>query len=342
MKICKHCGNSLEVNVPTHYRTCESYRTFIAAVEASLTEDFLVESYLTVSKSALQISKELGLEKDRLVKRKLLEYGIPLRNASQRANCTERQRLTREVSKIRYGVDHHLKSDTVIQKRTETVNRKYGCDNVFQADDIKVKSSKTVLARYGVEYISQSPIVRAKVESTNMERYGVPNPWNCPTIQSKCLMTKAESGSGVGYVSKSSQRFLWQVYHHLPEQIRVACYFHELNKEFGTWDHTARKYFSYDFVIPQINYCLEYNGTYYHADPEVYQDDWFNKKLGKTAVEIWESDERKYNSMRRIGYEVDVVWQKNADDKKALAISDYIVRKWQEFTTYSNSQRYSM
>lgn len=73
----------------------------------------------------------------------------------------------------KYGVEHHLSSKKVIQKREKTNKLKYGCTNVFQNEEIKNKIKSTNLVKYGAEHISQTERFKAKTRNTNLTKYGV-------------------------------------------------------------------------------------------------------------------------------------------------------------------------
>ncbi len=311
--ICKHCGIEYNINTPSHYRSCGKYNIFIEEVKKVLTREFLIEEYEIKQRSAANISKELGLDKTRLVKLKLKEYGIIERvSPKDFANAKHRQELTKEASLITYGVSHHLMAHEIINKRTETIKKKYGVDHIFKSDVIKERQRNTLKDKYGFEYVSQIPKFRKKVSDTNLKRYGVSNPWLSSDIQRKCVETKISKGLVNGYVSSASQKFITQVYERLPQCIKNDCYFATLNKEFGTWGDNS--YLTYDFVIPTLKYCMEYNGTYFHADPTVYPEDWVNKKMGLTAKQIWEKDAKKNQFMIDRGFTVDVVWQREEEE----------------------------
>lgn len=316
VKICKHCGNEYGVNTPSHYRLCDEYNRFITRVKSIITKEFLTEEYLNKQRSAANISKELGLDKTRLVKNKLKEFGLSERiTPKERATANHRQQLTREVSIKKYGVEHHLMAKEVIDKRIDTIKDRFdGCINVFQHKHIKNKSKETILKKYGVEYITKSDAIKEAISRTNIVRYGVPNPWLRPDIQKKCIQTKIDKNLTTGgYVSKVSQKFIYKIFERLPEYLKENCYFASLNKEFGIWGDNS--YLTYDFVIPSLKYCLEYNGTYFHADPTMYSEDWINKKLGLTAKEIWEKDYKKNQYLIDRGFLVDIVWQRENEEE---------------------------
>lgn len=100
----------------------------------------------------------------------------------------------------------------------------------------------------------------------------------------------------------------------------VECYFASHNKEFGKIDVKNKKYYFYDFVIPKIKFCIEFNGDLYHANPKKYNPSDIPKFRGnkKTTLEIWEYDKIKSKILKELGFEIIIVWE-----------SDYLFNKVQ-------------
>lgn len=66
--------------------------------------------------------------------------------------------------------------------------------------------------------------------------------------------------------------------------------------------------YAYDFGSAALKKLVEVNGTYWHADPRIYEPD--DLVVGsKTAKEIWERDNEKISYAQSRGYEVLVVWE---------------------------------
>lgn len=64
----------------------------------------------------------------------------------------------------------------------------------------------------------------------------------------------------------------------------------------------------YDFVISNVKYCIEFNGDYWHANPEMFSESQVPMKfLGLTACEIWKKDKIKIESLVNLGYKVKII-----------------------------------
>lgn len=101
------------------------------------------------------------------------------------------------------------------------------------------------------------------------------------------------------YYSKSSQELFWKIKTN-------NCHFAEYNKEFGLL--SEKKYYFYDYVDTKLKKCIEYNGDYWHCNPEIYSSD-YKTHYGYTASEIWNNDEEKLNFIKSKGYDVMIVWE---------------------------------
>lgn len=70
----------------------------------------------------------------------------------------------------------------------------------------------------------------------------------------------------------------------------------------------------YDFYLPDLNILLEYNGDYWHANPNKYaSSDKINMVgLGKIfAKHVWDKDQLKLKTAEQYGFEVRVLWERD-------------------------------
>jgi G:T-mismatch repair DNA endonuclease (very short patch repair protein) len=89
--------------------------------------------------------------------------------------------------------------------------------------------------------------------------------------------------------------------------------------------HVVGRYV-YDILMPDENLIIEINGTYWHADPRVYNaDDVVKFPYGLIkAQEKWEKDATKIKYAIDSGYKVMVLWE--IDLKKKGFLDDYVSR----------------
>ena len=78
--------------------------------------------------------------------------------------------------------------------------------------------------------------------------------------------------------------------------------------------NTGNKYFIYDFINHVAKIILEFNGDIWHANPDLYSENWINPVSKKTAKEIWEHDKEKKIVAELSGYRVVTFWEKNYNE----------------------------
>jgi len=139
--------------------------------------------------------------------------------------------------------------------------------------------------------------------------------------------------------SKSAKTFFEELYHKLPKEVQqLKVYFKgHTENEFGI--KGPRQYYYYDFVISDIKYCIEFNGSYWHADPEIYESGTMLKMFGKTVLvdDIWKKDAAKCLAIENRGFKVQIVWCK--DKKIPLDQIDTLVESIkQRYKEYQNEK----
>lgn len=92
----------------------------------------------------------------------------------------------------KYGVDHPMKSETILEKHKEIFQEKYGVDNPMQSKVIQDKAKQTHLERYGVEHPLQANEAKEKAKKTFQEKYQVDNPMQSKDIQEKAKKTNIQ------------------------------------------------------------------------------------------------------------------------------------------------------
>jgi very-short-patch-repair endonuclease len=128
-------------------------------------------------------------------------------------------------------------------------------------------------------------------------------------------MVNKSRGNAKITVSKSSQKFFNRLYKKLNKSLRDQVRYHSLNGEKEVIESSI-KYYLLDFCLTEKRLVIEYNGSYWHANPEKYDETFVNKTTGKTAEEIWESDKRKIEFLESEGYKVKIIWESDWMKKK--------------------------
>ena len=98
------------------------------------------------------------------------------------------------------------------------------------------------------------------------------------------------------------------------------------NKPFGKWSSLLNTYVIYD--IKHKNCIIEFNGDYWHANPNIYKDDAIIR--GKTAIDIRHRDLLKLKTAQDLGYNTLVIWEsdfKNHKDSTIKQVCEWILKE---------------
>jgi hypothetical protein len=72
----------------------------------------------------------------------------------------------------KYGVEHPLKNNEVLNRLQETNILKYGVKTTLECEDVKVKIRNSLLDNYGVDNPFKCDTIQTKIKETNLEKYG--------------------------------------------------------------------------------------------------------------------------------------------------------------------------
>lgn len=80
-----------------------------------------------------------------------------------------------------------------------------------------------------------------------------------------------------------------------------------------------KKHIFPDGLLKDEKIVLEFNGSFWHADPRFFNSDDIVHH-GITAKNIWKRDKEKINELKKLGYKVFVIWSKDYLDNKNKTI----------------------
>ena len=69
---------------------------------------------------------------------------------------------------------------------------------------------------------------------------------------------------------------------------------------------------------------IECYGDYWHCNPETYNETYYHKQINKTAKEIWEYDKKRINILKKEGYNIIIIWEKEWKKDKNKIIEKII------------------
>ena len=268
-----------------------------------------------------------------LIKEKKKETILEKYGTEHYSQTNEVKNKKKETCLKKYGVENPSQLEEFKSKRKETMLEKYGVENAMlleefkdkikqcwkdktedQKNDIVERKKETMLENYGVEHYSQTEEYSNKVKETSLKKYGVEHYSQTEECKKRKKETMLEN-YGVEcsihlsdkYYSKISQELFWNIYSKLPEELRKKCYFAELNKEFSIGE--GNKYYFYDFTISSIKLCIEFNGDYWHKNPQIYN-------VTNENIDKWIYDRDKNNLLKRKGYKIITIWENEYNSNK--------------------------
>jgi G:T-mismatch repair DNA endonuclease (very short patch repair protein) len=96
-----------------------------------------------------------------------------------------------------------------------------------------------------------------------------------------------------------------ELFSKVSERISKKTYFGE--NQFYRYFRDLGQTFAYDFVLEKK--VIEFNGDYWHCNPKLYKENFFNKSKQMFAKDIWNYDKIKMNSIENLGYESLIIWE---------------------------------
>ena len=135
--------------------------------------------------------------------------------------------------------------------------------------------------------------------------------------------------------SKISNKLFKEIVNKLNINIPIYCR-NISKKEYGKYLKNG-VYVFYDFVIPELKICIEYNGDYWHCNPNKYDASYYHKQRKMLAKDIWEYDKVKKDVMLKEGYDYYIIWDTDLGRIKQIPnkiIEQYvnlILEKWRNY-----------
>jgi G:T-mismatch repair DNA endonuclease (very short patch repair protein) len=80
----------------------------------------------------------------------------------------------------------------------------------------------------------------------------------------------------------------------------------------------------YDIFLTDFNTLIEYNGDYWHCNPNKYKSDYYNKKKSMFAWELWNRDKKKKELAEKNGYKLFTIWESDYKFNKQIEINKII------------------
>ena len=126
----------------------------------------------------------------------------------------------------------------------------------------------------------------------------------------------SKSGTNNSCVSIIEKEFIDNFENIINEKIEY-CY---KTNQYWLWSEFTNSYMFYDMVDTKRKKVIEFNGDFWHANPELYEKN--DGIFSKTAENIWEYDKRKKQEMADRGYDVRIVWEGEYKKNKEKVLNE--------------------
>jgi len=196
-----------------------------------------------------------------------------------------------ETLLIKYGYDNASKNPDIIEKIKQTQIERYGAF-YMQTREGKEVLMKVCREKYGVDWYFESIEFKQKLEQRCIELYGVSNPFLSPVVQSSIAK---RNGKG-----KSKEETIWLDSLNISEEYR----------QYPIRSVSGKNYIV-DGFDPNTNTVYEWNGSFWHGNPDYYDLERPHPVLKEnTFGDLYERTIKKQEDILNSGYNIIVQWSK--------------------------------
>ena len=97
------------------------------------------------------------------------------------------------------------------------------------------------------------------------------------------------------------------------------------NNEYGKYDNILG-YMKFDYVDTTLGVCVEFNGDYWHGNPQKYKSGdiiKFPNKTERIVDDLWKADVERYEYIEnQLGFRLYVVWESDYRKEKDSLVNE--------------------
>lgn len=206
-----------------------------------------------------------------------------------------------------YGKTHTKETKEVLKEKCKIASTKKWIDPIYRKNVLSAVTGlkrsdefKKLQKQHAIEQFKD--IKQRKIRSENMK-----NSWQT----GKIISTNKQSINS----SKQETEFIYLLCNSIyVEQKHVIKYMNEKTKR--------KKHLFPDGFISELNIVIEFNGSYWHADPRKYPNENEIVHHKKTAKEIRNNDFNKLKIYEKLGYTCITVWSDDFIENKEKCVSE--------------------
>lgn len=228
----------------------------------------------------------------------------------------------------KYGIDIGLKKfDKRRIKQSESLKN-------YLADEEKRKLCGNTLENFVRKYGEDKGFIKYKEKNSKcshtlenmIRRYGEEDGLTRYIIHKKNLyFLNKKIGS-----SKIAENLFDIIYKKLINYKENIFYIKE-NREYFLNDKENKKFYLYDFTFikDNIKFIIEFNGDFWHANPDIYNENFFHTVKRMSAKEMWQDDKKKIDFAKKKDFNVLIIWEKDYrnNKEKTIEIVDNFIKE---------------
>lgn len=249
--------------------------------------------------------------REKAKKTNLERYGVESANQNKEiakkiseARKTQKcQNKIKQTNLEKYGVENVFQSEEIKEKIKQTNMEKYGAEHPQKSEEIRQKTIDTLRERYGVENMAHDEkMLKQRVQSFKKniatDEYGSHKAINVLRNEAfwdyleknKPSLSKACEEFGVDYAS-IAVRLSWdefkdkfkEIYTYPKHQTQneIKSFIANLGFNVMCDDRTIISPMELDIYVPEKDFAIEYNGSYWHSEGVLDPKDAKNKHLKK-------------------------------------------------------------
>ncbi len=186
---------------------------------------------------------------------------------------------------LKYGTDHAKELNEIKLKKNSEASKKLWEDEEYRE---KIKIGTTGLKRTEEFKQTQSVNATKQMQDSNQRK-----------LRSDSMKTSWEDSKIVknNNIMPNRSKAEKEIYEYLGKS-------YDVNNSTIKYDGG---YFFPDVVIGNI--CIEYYGDYWHANPTKFDASFINEKTSMSAIQIWEKDKIRVQTLEDLGFMVIIVWE---------------------------------
>lgn len=212
-------------------------------------------------------------------------------------------------------------SQKFLNNRQKTNLKLYGTINPITLSKFKNKRKNTWLSKWGADHPMKSSKGKQLQQNTIQRKYHGKSAFCDPEIYKKTRKTLHNKGY---YQSHQSIKLFNAICEKFPIDISKHFRFAGHGEEVSVVHLNSHYNLDFSISINNIKIDIEYNGDYWHANPNKYQENdllpYPTENL-KYAKDIWKHDESRKIYLESQGYKILTIWESEFKNSQEDTIS---------------------